>query len=151
MNKTQRKMVKKKERERLVKEKMNNKRLKLRAEMKRTEIENRKEWDAKRLFNQQATTLSYGDREKKTPEAIRHQLESNMKTLMALEQEHEGLMKTREEFLKQLQEQQEANRNWGGAAGVEFTPFHTEEDKLKYEQEQKEKEEKAKQLTSEQN
>lgn len=151
MNKSQRRSVKKKERDRIVKEKMNHKRLKLRAEMKRVDTENRKERDAQRMINKQLTTLSYGDREKKTPEAIKQQLEKNMKTLMALEQEHEGLMKTREEFLKQLQEQQDANRNWGGAAGVEFTPFHTEEDKLKYEQEQKEKEEKLKQLTNEPN
>jgi hypothetical protein len=148
MNKSKRREIKKKERDRLVKEKMHHKRLKLRAEMKRVDTENRKELDAKRLMNQQLTTLSYGTKEKKTPSEIREQLERNMKTLEALEQEHEGLMKTREEFLRQLQEQQDANRNWGGAAGVEFTPFHTEEDKLKYEKEQKEKEEEIKRLTS---
>lgn len=144
MNKTQRRTVKKKEREKLVKEKLNHRRLKLRAEMKKQDTENRKERDAQKLLNRHTATISYADREAKSPEEIKRRLEHNMKILEALEQEHSGTVKTREEFLKQIQAQQEAGRNWGGAAEVQFTPFNTDEDRIKYEQEQKEKEEKAK-------
>lgn len=140
MSQMDRKVKKKKEREREVHKKVLRRRKALRAEAKKTRDQQQAERDAIRQVNKHVTTIRHGER-RMTDEEIRKKLEENMKLLEGLEQEYAGTMKSREQFLRELEARQanEPQGNWGGSADVSVLTFETKEERLAYEKEQAEK------------
>jgi uncharacterized phage infection (PIP) family protein YhgE len=133
------KTQKKKAREKVVKEKVARRRAAIQAEAKKARDEAKAAWEAgktARLVNKMTRTVRRNaDGSGKTDDEIKERLEQNMKILEALEQEFDGTMKSREQYLKDFQEKQaqEQTSNWGGSADVSVTTFDTEEDRKAYE------------------
>ncbi len=134
----QKKLQKKKERERENRKKILRRRAKTRAEASeeyRKALEDKK---AQAAVNRHTVTVNNKEKRTMTDEEAREQLRHNMQILQALEQEYDGLIKSRQSYI----EQQQQEGNFGGSAGVEFTPFNTEEDRLKAEKAQEERQRK---------
>lgn len=146
------KVAKKKKREKEVKEKLLRRRSKIREEAREVRDKEKKERDAMRNVNRHTMTINNKEIPKKSEEEIRSQLEKNMAILQALEQEYQGTMKSREEYVKHLQEKQaESQSNFAGSFEVEFNPFHTEQDRIDYEERKKREEEENIKRAQEQN
>jgi Icc-related predicted phosphoesterase len=134
-----RKVQNKKDRAKEVRKKVLNRRKRIRAEAKE---ERQKVLEEKRMaatVNRYTRTIRRDEEPRKTEEEIQEQLRHNMQILKALEKEYDGLIKSREEYADRARQQQQEEGNFGGSAGVEFVPFHTEQDKQEYENKNKSK------------